>query len=120
MNFKPGDKVGAGRWPRSGEHPDNWGEPLIGVVMAVDEPEAWRGTIAFAGDDLPSRAAVREHLDVLANAGISVSAVPVLWLHAGKTEVYWLRPESLVSPACDRMAWLAARGNVRSLQRQAA
>ena len=60
----PGALVGAGRWPYVGSHPDCWMRPWQGEVLALDDPRAWRGTLAFpcCNNKLPDVELVREHL----------------------------------------------------------
>jgi hypothetical protein len=62
--WKPGDEVGAGRWP--------W----KGIILAPDDPKAWEGTLAFPRG-LPDRDAVRAHL--ARHPELTLRAVPVVW-----------------------------------------
>ena len=51
-----GQEVGARRWPYNSCHPDAWGTPHRGIVLAADDP----------------RAGIGDH-------GLPAGVVPVLW-----------------------------------------
>lgn len=70
--------VGATRIPRQSCHPDAWGRPWKGTVLAVDDPAAWHGTIAFPSAT-PDAAAVRKHVDWCLSQGLLTNSVPVIW-----------------------------------------
>lgn len=108
-----GTKVGAGRWPYYGAHPDCWGRPHAGVVLAPNDPRLWKGTLAF-GDRLPSQAKVDNHLAwINVNVPNRIPSVPVQWDFNGEKVVYWERVESLRPYAKDLELWMQARGAAR-------
>ena len=118
-----GTEAGARRWPYHGAHDDCWGKPWKGVVLASDDPRAWRGTIAFPGElgDPPAEK-VRAHVAWCHEQGL-LSDVPVAW-EFGK--VYWERwadgPDSYgVRPyGEDLVNWQRALWNARLAVRRAA
>jgi hypothetical protein len=83
--------VGAGRIPRQACHPDAWGRPWKGTVLAVDNPAAWRGTVAFPSAS-PDLAAVRKHVEWCLSQGLLANSVPVIWEFG---RVYFEPAESL-------------------------
>lgn len=101
----PGTKVGARRWPYQAAHPDCWGKPWSGVVLAIDDPRAWENTITFPGRR-PTRAEVAAHLDRVG----PVRGVPVLWAFSDGPQVHWERAESLRPYAEDLADWFSQRG----------
>ncbi|RTL26945.1 MAG: hypothetical protein EKK55_06985 [Rhodocyclaceae bacterium] len=104
--MKPGDAVGAERWPYQGAHPDCWGPPWRGTLLAVDDPRVWAPTLAVYGQE-PTPAAIAEHLGRWPSRPTSV---PVLWDFGPHGEViHWERPARLRSYADDAAAWRAAR-----------
>jgi len=65
-----------------------------GVVLARDDPRAWRATVAFpvtAG--LPDADDVRTHVVRCLESGLLRDRVPVLWSHG---VVYWERADRLL------------------------
>ncbi len=111
--MKPGTKVGAGRWPYASAHPDCWGKPWAGRVLAVDNPRAWEGTFAFP--KVPTQEETTAHVK---RHCARLTSVPVLWdFGVDGQKIYWERPEALRSYADDLAAWFTARnearGNVR-------
>ncbi len=88
LTVEVGSLVGAERWPGAfGNHPDGWGRPWSGVVLAVDDPRAWKGTIAFGHvEGLPAQEAVTKHVAWCESEGLMGESVPVAW-EFGK--VYW-------------------------------
>lgn len=42
-----GTEVGARRWPYHAAHPDYWGPPWKGVLVAENDPRACEKTLAF-------------------------------------------------------------------------
>jgi len=64
-SFQPGDRV---KCTYRGDH--------VGKVLAVDDPRAWAGTIAFP-QDKPSPRAIKEH--VLKHPRIAVKSIPILY-----------------------------------------
>lgn len=100
-----GTRVGAERWPYSAAHPDCWGQPWAGVVLAKDDPRAWADTLAFRGT--PTVEQVREHL---ARVGGIPSFVPVLWeFGPDGSRCYWEPVASLRTYAEDVAEWKAAK-----------
>lgn len=100
-----GTEVGGRRWPYHAAHPDAWGKPWKGVLLAVDDPRAWADTMAFPGPKAPTKAAVREHLARVP----AIARVPVLWDFGDESLVYWESAASLRPYAEDLAAWRAER-----------
>lgn len=103
-----GMEVGAGRWPFVGGHPDNWMPPHKGVLLAEDDPRAWRGTVL--GDD-PSPEAIRAHLTWLASERTRYPCAlrcPVLWAF-NPERALWESSASLVPYQTDLAKWRDAR-----------
>ena len=96
----PGDVVGAGRIPFKGNHPRCWGLPWTGVVLSLDDPEAWAGSLAFPEAE-PEPFAVSEHVHRCLRLGI-LRGVPVRWEFG---RVCWEDPARLRSVAADREAF---------------
>jgi hypothetical protein len=103
-----GARVGADRWPNTGAHPDAWNPPWSGVLLALDDPRAWEGTIAFPGPD-PDPSAVREHVARCLAAGYLTNRAPVLWDFGDRQRVWWETRSSLRTYAQDLEAWAKAR-----------
>lgn len=103
--LKPGDRVGAGRWPNSYHHPDTWNQPHQGTLLALDDPRAWAGTLAFSSET-PDAAAVRTHVAWCRSQGLLSDRQPVLWDFG---RAYWENTASLRSCEDDWAAWLKAR-----------
>ena len=115
-----GSKVGAMRWPGYGGHPDGWGRPWSGIVLARTDPRAWAGSIAFG--DKPSPAEVWSH--VIKHWDLLRDEVPVLWFFQdayGKPyeKIFWSKfngkPHAARPYAEDLQAWMLARANARGL-----
>lgn len=109
---RAGDQVGARRWPRSSEHPSNWGTPYMGVVLERGDPSAWANTAAFPNHE-PSPAQVAQWLQRV-DAEPKTTLVPVRWDFDGISTVYWERAEALVPFATDITHWDRARNAARS------
>lgn len=113
-----GSKVGARRWPNYGNHPDGWGRPWSGIVIARHDPRAWIGSIAFSHAEAPSPAEVLSHC--LRHWPTLQDKIPVVWTFRdayGKEyeKVYW-EPVGGVWPyAEDLQAWLLAKAEARGL-----
>lgn len=91
--WKPGDSVGAGRWPNTATHPDGWQRPYAGVVLAENDPRAY-------GMDVEPHDCPRPISEY----------VPVLWdFGSHETHVFWERSAALQPYADDLAAWAAAR-----------
>lgn len=103
--INPGDRVGAGRIPYRHAHPSCWGQPWAGTVLAIDDPRAWEGSIAFP-DRKPKQADVTAHVAWCHKQGLLLDKVPVLW-DFGK--VYWEKAASLRSVEADLQAFDTAR-----------
>ena len=110
-----GDAVGAGRCPPAGP-------PWMGILLAVDDPRAWAGTLAFprpAGADVdwePEAAAVKAHVAKCAAQGDVITSVPVLWDFKTYRRVWWERPESLRPYAEEHEEWKQAITTTRELE----
>ena len=122
---KPGDLVGAGRWPLSGAHPDLWESPHSGRVLERNDPRAWANTLAFPHHE-PSQEEVDAHLARLAlrkqaeNLGWMKRSetaepegtLPVAWEFASG-KVYW-EPAARLRPFDEDLeAWEIARKKAR-------
>lgn len=92
--FRPGMWVGAGRWPNSAAHPDQWGKLLGGQVVAADSPAAWAYTPEFPVPN-PDGAQVMNHIAAMRKEGKLLDAIPVLWDHDGYRVMRWERASSL-------------------------
>jgi hypothetical protein len=103
-----GTPVGNGRIPYGHAHPDCWGRPWQGVVLALDDVEAWTGTLAFDGK--PSQEAATAHVRWCLAQGLLRGKVPVKW-EFGK--VMWERPDTLRTAEADVAAFEAAREAAR-------
>jgi len=99
-----GTSVGNGRIPYGHAHPDCWGRPWQGVVLALDDVEAWTNTLAFDGK--PSQEDVTAHVRQCLAQGLLRNKVPVKW-EFGK--VYWERPETLRATETDLATFEAER-----------
>jgi hypothetical protein len=101
-SITPGARVGARRWP----NPLHGGmPPWQGTVLSPEDPLAWRGTVLGAR---PTAAQVRAHLDWLAETGVPLPEVPVLWAF-DEPQVRWEKPESLRPYPVDLQLWRQAR-----------
>lgn len=107
-----GDHVGARRWPRSTEHPDNWGTPYRGVVLDRADPTAWAHSLAFPIAN-PTPTQVAQWLRRV-DGELDSTRVPVRWDFDGTTAVHWERASALVPFATDITHWECARLAARS------
>lgn len=80
---KIGDSVGAHRWPYWAAHPDCWGKPWGGVVIALDDPRAWANTLAFPTPD-PDPEKVKAHVQWCKSQDLLKDKCAVLWDFEGK------------------------------------
>lgn len=96
--FAPGTLVGSDRRP-FGDGSHAGGRPWSGVVLARDDPRAWRGTL-YAGRR--NRFRPGELAAHVASHGGMRDRLPVLW-EFGK--VYWEDASKLVPYAQDAIAW---------------
>lgn len=111
--FKVGMLVGARRWPSHGAHPDAWGKPWSGKVVAPDDPRAWADTLAFPRG-MPTQQEVREHIAELGPImGAAPKSIPVLWNFGKDKKVHWERPESLRPYKQDLAEWKAELATAR-------
>jgi hypothetical protein len=107
-----GTLVGARRWPYHAAHPDCWGKPWAGTVLAQDDPRAWQGTLAFPCRDgqQPDPDKVREHVAWCREQGLLRDSVPVLWdFGADGPRAMWERLDSVRPYAADLAEWEAER-----------
>lgn len=109
--FPVGARVGAGRVPNQHAHPSCWGQPWTGVVLPLDAPEAWAGSVAFP-EAKPAPLSVSEHVARCLRAGLLRDKVPVRW-DFGK--VLWENPGALRTPEADRAAWTVKRAAALAL-----
>lgn len=116
--MKPGDVVGAQRWPYSAAHPDCWQPPWKGVVLDIEDPRAWANTLAFPAD-APDPQAVRAHV-AYCRANIPnafARTVPVIWdfgQHGKKC--HWEVVSGLRLYAEDYLDWLHKRSLAQTTQ----
>lgn len=68
-------------------------EGHVGELLAVDDPRAWAGTIAFPFPGLPDAELVRAH--VVRHGIPNDDKLPVLWHSFPEPRVYW---DSRLSP----------------------
>jgi hypothetical protein len=80
--------VGARRWPHEHAHPDCWGRPWCGTVLALDDPRAWAGTLRFP-DRVPTPSEAARHVAWCRSQGLLDGCVPVLWDFGGVHRVHW-------------------------------
>jgi hypothetical protein len=120
-----GSVVGAGRWPFSHAHPDCWGLPWSGTLLAVNDPRAWYETLAFPCRDgqLPSQADVDAHVAWCESQNLLTKSddphVPVLWAFGSETQVWWegIRGDYGVRPYEEDCAlWERARADESRLR----
>jgi hypothetical protein len=110
--FRPGSWVGAGRWSNSAAHPDQWGRPIGGQVVAADSPAAWANTPEFPVSN-PDGAQVMNHITELRKQGKLEGAIPILWdLGNGIRVIKWEKVSSL-RPYGDEMILYKARKLMR-------
>jgi hypothetical protein len=113
-----GSLVGSQRWPYWGNHPDCWGRPWSGTLLAEDDPRAWANTIAFPGRE-PSQAEATAHVAwCAANVPHHIGEVvaPVLWNFRDESRVMWERTADLRPYADDVTAWEQARAEAYALE----
>lgn len=111
MDLQIGDEVGARRWPYASAHPDCWGRPWKGILLAAHDPRAWVRSVVFP-TDTPDPAAVRAHVRRFPRLGRDT--VPVLWDFGDEQIVYWEDRASLRLYAADVVAWEAALAAART------
>lgn len=120
-----GSEVGAGRWPMKAAHPGCWGKPWKGILLAVDDPRAWAGTLAFPSAT-PDPVAVKAHVAWCRSQGLlRGDRVSVLWdFGSHGFQNHWERTEAVRPYAEDLAAWeaehTAARGSVAGARRRGA
>ena len=64
----------------------------VGIVLAVDDPRVWSGSVAFPEMALPEAIAVVAHVAWCRRQGLLRDSVPVLW---GFGSILWDRRDSL-------------------------
>jgi len=113
----PGTEVGCHyRWPYDHAHPDCWIEPHKGIVLAIDDPRAWRNTLAFPEASYPNgppQELVTTHVERCLKDGLLDDKVPVLWTwtHDQSQAVQW---DSELRPYADELtAWQQMREHKR-------
>ncbi|WP_186214527.1 hypothetical protein [Burkholderia gladioli] len=82
--FQVGTIVGAHRWPYHSAHPECWGTPWKGVVLALNDPRAWAGNLA-----LSTQQKIDEHVAWCHDHGLLKDTVPVLWDFGDEKIVYF-------------------------------
>lgn len=103
--FKPGDEVGAERWPYMNAPPGAWGRPWKGVVLSWEDDLAWQNIVErFNGNkDLVAQLRAERQNNPF-------KCVPVLWdfgNYGHKT--IWEERKYLRYYTDDYAAWIAAR-----------
>lgn len=82
--MKPGDTVTC-----------RYRENHQGTVLAIDDPKAWAGSLAFPSDN-PDPEAVKQHVAKCLEQGFFKDGrLPVLWTTFPQPQVYW---DSKLSP----------------------
>lgn len=81
--LEPGLEVGCRyRWPYCANHSDCWQRPHKGIVLALDDPRAWKDSLAFPGltyPDGPPQDLVTAHVEKCREQGLLSDGTPVLW-----------------------------------------
>ena len=97
----------AHRWPFQAAHPDCWGRPWKGTVLALDDPRAWTGSLAFRGT--PTQEETSAHVADCKERGLLSNTIPVLWNFGTSEEIQW-ETEPHLKPYDDVLKeWEAAR-----------
>lgn len=105
-----GTVVGAHRWPYESAHPDCWGAPWKGVVLALNDPLAWSGNAA-----LSTQEKIDSHIAWCTERGLLKNDVPVQWDFGDEQVVYFQksggddRCHELRPYAEDYLDWQATR-----------
>lgn len=87
---EPGTKITAPY--RNNPEPSWMAHRHTGVVLAMNDPRAWSGSLAFCTRE-PTQEAVDAHIAKVQSLGMGLGdKVPVLWSFG---KVYWERVESL-------------------------
>lgn len=110
QNFPPpGTEVGrSSRWPYRHFHPDNWMPPHKGIVLALDDPSAWRGSLAFPNEP-PTQEECTKHVQNCLKRGLLQDTVPVLWTSSLNGEQFMQWDSKLRPYAEELAAWEVAR-----------
>lgn len=112
--FPVGTVVGARRWPYSASHPDCWGKPWQGVVLAINDQRAWAGNAA-----LDTQSKIDAHVAWCQEHGLLKHTIPVLWDFDDEQVVYFQQAvgdaslHDLMLYAEDYSAWQSARAEAR-------
>lgn len=102
MGLPIGSEVGSRRWPFYGSHPDCWRTPIKGTVLAVDDPTAWAGTLAFPSES-PDPEAVKAWVQTCRERGYGIDdKIPVLW---EGNFVHWESADRVVPYWADLERW---------------
>lgn len=114
-NFPPpGTEVGSSyRWPYRHFHPDNWVQPHKGTVLALDDPRAWKESVAFPRG-VPTQEQCTKHVESCLERGLLIETVPVLWVSSLNGEEFIQWDKKLRPYAEELAAWEAARKNAYS------
>ena len=109
-NFPPpGSEVGCEyRWPFKSSHPDCWGKPHKGIVLALDDIRAWTGSLAFPRNP-PTQEECTAHVQSCLDRGLLLNNVPVLWQSTVDPEQFMQWDSKLRPYAEELAAWEAAR-----------
>lgn len=108
--FPVGTIVGARRWRYASAHPDCWGTPWSGVVLALNDPRVWSGNLA-----LSTQEKIDVHIAWCKEHGLLTNTVPVLWDFGDEQVVYFqstvggTRCHDLRPYAEDYLDWQSSR-----------
>lgn len=109
-----GTVVGAHRWPYDANHPDCWGTPWKGVVLALNDRRVWERNVALC---TPEK--IDAHIAWCLGQGLFRDSIPVLWDFGDRQVVYFQtavgdgRCHDLRTYAEDYLAWQLARSAAR-------
>lgn len=109
-----GTEVGTpSRWPYRCFHPDCWMPPHKGIVLALDDPRAWKNSLAFP-ERTPTQEECTKHLEECCNRGLLFDDVPVLWTSSIDGEEF-IRWDNNLHPYDEELkAWEQARKDAYS------
>ena len=103
------------RWPYDCAHPDCWQEPWKGILLAPNDPRAWKNTVRFPGR-LPEQAEVDQHLADLRQRDTPLTGVPVLYDFDGEASVQWEATDKVVPYQQCLLHWRVARSEKRDTE----
>lgn len=117
--LEPGVEVGCEyRWPYCANHPDCWKPPHKGIVLALDDPRAWKDSLAFPGlsyPDGPCQQLVTPHVEDCVAKGLLADKTPVLWQWFDEPQPVVMWDTKLRPYAEELAAWEQARAEAYHL-----